>query len=67
MEENILENQNGDCSVFLIHLSVETILSKLKHFHSYLISRLGMYYGKGFRRTRINSIPLLSFFIGYQL
>ena len=46
----------------LMHLSVETIRSKLKNFHSYVISRQGLYYfikqwrsGKGLRRTRNNS------------
>ena len=45
-----------------MHLSVEAILSKLKHFHSYVISRQGLFYlirswrsGKGLRRTRNNS------------
>ena len=28
---------------FLMHLSVEAIRSKLKHFHSYMISRQGLY------------------------
>ena len=51
----------------LMHLSIEAISSKLKHFHSYMyiISRQGLYYfikqwrsGKGLRRTRNNSILL---------
>ena len=49
----------------LMHLSIEAISSKLKHFHSYMymISRQGLYYfikqwrsGKGLRCTRNNSI-----------
>nr|XP_022298720.1 uncharacterized protein LOC111107689 [Crassostrea virginica] len=46
----------------LMHLSVEAIRPKLKNFHSYVISRQGLYYfikqwrsGKGLRRTRNNS------------
>ena len=42
----------------LMHLSVESIRSNLKHFHSYMISRQGLCYnikqwrfGKGLRRT----------------
>ena len=46
-EENVGENQNSDCSIFaqylLMHLSVEAIRSKLKHFHSYMISRQGLF------------------------
>ena len=47
----------------LMHLSVEAICFKLKHFHSYMINRQVLNYfikkwrsGKGLRRTRNNNI-----------
>ena len=47
----------------LMHLSVEAICSKLKHFHSYMINKQVLNYfikkwrsGKGLRRTRNNNI-----------
>ena len=53
---------------FPMHLLVEAISSKVKHFYSYMISRQGLYYfikqwwsEKGLRRTRNNSILLCSF------
>ena len=46
-----------------MHFLVEAIRSKLKHFHSYMISRQGLFICitwscEDFRRTRNNSIPL---------